>query len=299
MRACCQWRCAPRVPACSLSRSGRDSKQGARQRGSSADVWQQYSAAVLLGVLSTGAAGKCAAEPRADAHVLCPCRGRPGAQQPQQQQQLQRSPRPGGGRGGPPPPGYTAPGPPAGGRGQMGGRGRGRGRRAGPAPNRPAAAYAVGPGRMQKAGMFIADSLRQELQHRAYLIQAQVGYGSGSICDCCAAAVCGAAGRQWRGARAVVAGCGLAEQQRLCCHWWAARPDVRAICHTLRALGAPSPMPTRGLPGWPCPPTHPLWALVHPSHATHTQPRPTPATHTPYHSPTFAQACHACLAGLV
>lgn len=54
-----------------------------------------------------------------------------------------------------------------------GGRGRGRGRRP-PGNNRPSAAYSTGAGRMQKAGMFISEQLRQELQQRSFLTQAQV-----------------------------------------------------------------------------------------------------------------------------
>ncbi|GAB4817655.1 hypothetical protein N2152v2_004701 [Parachlorella kessleri] len=111
-------------------------------------------------------------------------RGRGG---PPQQQTAQRAGgRPGSGRGGgAPPPPYASPGPPGpagagagagiGGRGQQGGSRapRGRGRRAGPAQGRPSAAYVTAPGRMLKAGFFAADSVRQELQQRSYLIQAQ------------------------------------------------------------------------------------------------------------------------------
>ena len=100
---------------------------------------------------------------------------------------LQRPGRPGPGRGAPGPGGgYVAgaPGPPgAGGRGGPPGRGRGRGRRVGPSPARPSAAFVVGPGRMLKAGFFSSDAIRQELQQRAYITQAQVGGAEPSCCN--------------------------------------------------------------------------------------------------------------------
>lgn len=123
-------------------------------------------------------------------------RGRPAS--------ARSSPRPGSAQGlGPPPPGFgpttaaamgaagSSSMPPggsregnwprpdsAGGRNSSGGgagrgRGRGRGR---PTNSRPSAAYTTAPGRMQKAGMFISEQLRAELQQRSYLIQVSRGW---------------------------------------------------------------------------------------------------------------------------
>ncbi|KAI3433530.1 hypothetical protein D9Q98_003340 [Chlorella vulgaris] len=120
------------------------------------------------------------------------------------------SPRPGAALGPPPPgfgpftalsggaPGGSAPGPTtannnssssrdfAGGRGAgassssnsaaattRGGRGGGgRGRR--PGGSRPSSAFTTAPGRMQKAGLFVSEQVRAEVQQRSYLIAAQV-----------------------------------------------------------------------------------------------------------------------------
>lgn len=60
-----------------------------------------------------------------------------------------------------------------------GGRGGGRGRGRRPSSNRASSAYSTAPGRMQKAGLFMSEQLRQELQQRSYLIQA-------SPCPACA-----------------------------------------------------------------------------------------------------------------
>lgn len=80
-----------------------------------------------------------------------PSGGGGGGRFPAQQQQQQQS----GGRGG-------------GGRGR--GRGRGRGPPVGPGLTRPSvSAYAVSHGRMQLAGQFMAESLRQDMQQRSYL----------------------------------------------------------------------------------------------------------------------------------
>ena len=108
------------------------------------------------------------------------------------------SPRPSSGGGmGPPPPrlapptaagaaaaagggGRSGPAGPGGGRAAAGGRGGGRGGRRGggggrgqrrPGGSRPSSAYTTTPGRMQKAGMFLSEQLRQELQQRSFLIQ--------------------------------------------------------------------------------------------------------------------------------
>lgn len=62
----------------------------------------------------------------------------------------------------------------SGGRGSSGGGGRGGGRGRGrrPTSNRLSGTYPTAPGRMQKAGLFMSEQLRQELQQRSYLIQA-------------------------------------------------------------------------------------------------------------------------------
>ncbi|PSC73700.1 PAB-dependent poly(A)-specific ribonuclease subunit 3 [Micractinium conductrix] len=81
----------------------------------------------------------------------------------------------GGGSSGPAGPGWgsAAAGGRGGGRGGRHGGGGGRGQRR-PGGSRPSSAYTTTPGRMQKAGMFLSEQLRQELQQRSFLIQAQV-----------------------------------------------------------------------------------------------------------------------------
>jgi hypothetical protein len=109
------------------------------------------------------------------------------------------SPRPASAQGlGPPPPGFGPPpavaasapghgttsGPSSssgtrdwggGGRGGVGARGGrgGRGRRPGSA-GRPASAHTAGAGRMYKAGLYVSEQLRADLQQRSFLVAAQV-----------------------------------------------------------------------------------------------------------------------------